>query len=973
MAQVHYNNGPTRLLMLLGALIASLGESAPVAAADVDFAKHVAPIIEQHCIRCHKPGNEKGDVSLATLADLSSAEYVSAGSPDESYLIELVTPPAASERPAMPKEGDPLSAEQVAVLRTWIEQGAHWPDEVVLRERSRADASWWSLQPLSDAAPPDVPQAPEGWKPQAIDRFVAARLAEKDLEPSPPADSRTLVRRATYDLIGLPPTPEQVATFLQACAAETGAAELVGEVAYEQLIDRLLASQHYGEHWGRHWLDVVRFGESNGFEQNFLIDNLWPFRDYVIESLNEDKPFNQLVLEHLAGDSIGPGDPNVEVGLTFLVCGPYDSVGNQDAVQAAQIRANTIDEIIRATSESFLGLTVGCARCHDHKFDPILQRDYYSLYATFAGVSHADRVVATPEQIQQRESQLKPLRSRKADLSKQIADIENAAVARGEESIAEYEARWTRPPIARTGTEERFAPQSVRFVRLLVSGVDTNPNAASGYHIDEFQVYSAEETPRNVALSSHGGLAEGASRVAEDFADAYGADLTIDNRFGARWIAQGRELKITLAAPTVVDRVVFSSDGSGAAGDHPTASFACEYTIEVSSDGETWTQVADSANRQPDSAAHRRKRLLAGELTEADRKTLAELRQQRAAVDREIAAVPSLPTLRVGRLSEKKRPFHVFIGGDPQRPGDEVVPASLSSLPKAEYALSYESPEKHRRLSLARWMVSPDNPLTPRVLANRLWHYHFGAGIVDTPSDFGYMGGRPTHPALLDWLARQVHAAGWRLKPLHKTIMMSQAYRQASTFRATAAGIDGDSRLLWRFPPRRLSAEEIRDTVLSLAGKLDRRSGGPGFRLYRYMRDNVSTYAPLDHHGPDTYRRAVYHQNARAARIDLMTDFDSPDCAFAAPRRASTTTPLQALTMMNHSFTMDMAAALAKRIEQDAGNNDRAGQIERAFELVFSRSPSREEQQAAAALIESHNLRALCRGLLNSNELIYVN
>jgi hypothetical protein len=289
------------------------------------------------------------------------------------------------------------------------------------------------------------------------------------------------------------------------------------------------------------------------------------------------------------------------------------------------------------------------------------------------------------------------------------------------------------------------------------------------------------------------------------------------------------------------------------------------------------------------------------------------------------------------------------------------------------YELPADAPERERRLQLARWIVSTDNPLTPRVLANRLWHYHFGTGIVDTPSDLGYMGGRPTHPELLDWLASQLQSNGWHIKPLHKQIVMSKTYRQAGTYRDDCAKADANSRLLWRFPPRRLSGEEIRDAMLAVSGKLDTRSGGPGFRLYNYLRDNVSTYVPLDRTGPETYRRAVYHQNARAARIDLVTDFDAPDCAFPAPRRVGTTTPLQALTMMNHSFILDMAGFLAERAERESATADRAAQIRRAFVLALSREPSPTEIAAASQLIERHGLRAFCRALLNSNEFIYLN
>jgi hypothetical protein len=299
----------------------------------------------------------------------------------------------------------------------------------------------------------------------------------------------------------------------------------------------------------------------------------------------------------------------------------------------------------------------------------------------------------------------------------------------------------------------------------------------------------------------------------------------------------------------------------------------------------------------------------------------------------------------------------------------------MSTLVKAtkSYALAADAPERERRKALAQWLVAGDNPLTPRVLANRLWQFHFGTGIVGTPSDFGYMGERPTHPELLDWLAKRLVTEGWRLKAMHKLILMSQTYRQSSAFRDDAGKVDGDSRLLWRFPPRRLSAEEIRDTILFVSGKLDERMGGPGFRLYQYTRDNVATYTPFESFGPETYRRSVYHQNARASRVDLLSDFDAPDCAFSTSRRVPTTTPSQALALMNHGFTMAMADALAKRLSSATDSANYDGQIKLGFRLAFGREPTRAEREAAAALVGKHGMRAFCRGLLNSSELIYVN
>ncbi len=360
------------------------------------------------------------------------------------------------------------------------------------------------------------------------------------------------------------------------------------------------------------------------------------------------------------------------------------------------------------------------------------------------------------------------------------------------------------------------------------------------------------------------------------------------------------------------------------------------------------------------------------ETTTQDRQQKAELRRELNQVNAEIAKHPSPAPVWVGNrnANDAKGPFHVFVGGNPQRKGAAVVSASLSTLSEVApvYQLVKDDAEGFRRDTFANWVTHKDNPLPARVLANRLWHYHFGTGIVDTPNDFGYMGGRPTHPALLDFLAIKLKEEGWKLKAMHRLIMLSQTYQRAATFQPDAAKVDGDSRLLWRFPPRRLSAEEIRDTMLTVADKLNPKMGGPGFRLYRYMQDNVSTYEPLDVHGPDTYRRAVYHHNARASIVDLMTEYDQPDCAFSSPKRAQTTTPLQALTMLNHQFTLDMADALASRV----GDETPEEQIESLFRIAYQRAPSLTEKTRLATAVRQSSLRAVCRAVLNSSELIYL-
>jgi mono/diheme cytochrome c family protein len=940
--------------------------------AAVNFERDIRPLLHARCVECHGPEKQKSGLRLDTKAGAmrggASGPSIVPGKSGESELIRRVS--SADKNEMMPPIGERLSAREIALLRAWIDAGAVWPEveKTAAAEARRADkATWWSLQPIKTIEPPMPAAIPAEWSNSAIDRFIFAKLAERGLAPNPPSDRRALIRRVSYDLTGLPPSPEEVEAFVADSDPR----------AYEKLVDRLLASPRYGEQWGRHWLDVARFGESKGFEQNHILNNLWPYRDYVIRSFNEDKPFNRFIVEQLAGDVAGKGDPSVEVGTAFLVCGPYDAVGNQDAVQQRVIRANTLDDLIAATSNAFLALSVNCARCHFHKFDPIPQEDYYRLRAAFEGVTHGERVLATNEERQQYAEKAGPIEARRNELLKEKSALDKEVAARAKQKASEH-ASYPLPVVTRHFNEHRFAPVNARYLKFKILANSERPRSGENARLDEFEAWTPDA--RNVALASYGTKVAGATtRKAEDFAgvEAYGVELTTDGKFGERWFA-GSPPELTLAFPRVetIERIVFSHDRT-AAPDNPGVGlgpFVTEYQALVSLDGKAWTPVADSRDRSPLNEAHTIERFAAEVTTEAERERLKTLDAEIARLNRELKAIPSLPTVWAGKFDQPKETTYLHKGGDPERRGADVRPASLAVLDGAmkPFELNADAPEGGRRLALARWIASDDNPLTARVLANRVWHYHFGAGLVDTPSDFGYLGGKPTHPELLDWLARRLQSHGWRLKPLHREIVLSQTYRQSSAHREAAARQDGGARLLWRFPPRRLAAEEIRDTMLAVAGKLDLKMGGPGFRLYRYLEDNVATFVPLDRHGPETWRRAVYHQNARSSVIDGLTDFDLPDNASSAPSRISTTSPLQALTLLNHSFTLEIADALAERVKRDAPRSE-SEQIRRAFALTFQRQPTPDEESAAKKLIASNGWRAFCRALLNANELLFFN
>ena len=538
----------------------------------VDFSSEVAPILEAKCLSCHNPNILKGDFSMATREDLlaASEDTLIPGNSEDSMLY-WITQPFEGDPAEMPEDGDPLTEQESKLLAQWIEEGAEWPEELVLKEASKADKSWWAYQPLQQPTK------------NSIDGYIEEKLAEKELTMNREADRRSLIRRVTYDLIGLPPTLEEVDAFVNDTDPR----------AYEKLIDRLLASPHYGERWGRHWLDVVRFGESVGFEQNWIMDNVWPFRDYVIRSINENKPFDLFIKEQLAGDIIGEGNPDVEIGSAFLVAGPHDSVNNQDAAQAAQIRANTIDEIINATGEAFLGMTLSCARCHDHKFDPISQADYYRVYSTFAGIRHGDVPWATKQAKEERAVVLKPLNSEKKQYEDELEALKERVHKRSLDQLEQFEALWPRPATSRLGTEELFKPVPAKFIKLVCESQDLNLSSSIGFRIDEFEVWSAENEPRNVALQSNGGVAHGDARIIEDFPDAYGTQLTNDGEIGFRFISMSDYLTIELAQVTDVNRVFISSAQGEHAPDLFKFAFIAEYRIEVSVDGENWTEVAN--------------------------------------------------------------------------------------------------------------------------------------------------------------------------------------------------------------------------------------------------------------------------------------------------------------------------------------------------------------------------------------------
>ncbi|MFO0951095.1 MAG: PSD1 and planctomycete cytochrome C domain-containing protein [Isosphaeraceae bacterium] len=691
-----------------------------------------ARVVLARCASCH--GNGPEDEDPAGGLDLTRREAALRGGesgpavrPGDAAASLIVKKVAAGKMP--PKQ--PLPPAEVEALKAWVTAGADWAQPISREETTRAVAAaaaarptLWSLSPLSDPKTPTVKD--RGWPLDPIDAFVLARLEAEGLKPSAESDRGTYLRRVTFDLIGLPPTPEEVEAFENDRSPD----------AHERVVDRLLASPHYGERWGRHWLDLARFAESQGFEYDRIRENSWPYRDYVIRSLNEDKPYDRFVAEQVAGDVLAPDSAEAVAATGFLVAGPWDeagSVAQSSSVMRERVREDELEDMVSAVGATFLGLTVHCARCHDHKFDPIPQRDYYRLKAGLEGVRHGNRPIPGPQ-------------------------------------------RGGKPPM--------------------------------GY-------------------------------------------------------------------------------------------------------------VANSV---------------------------------------------------------KPPPTHVLARGDVTKKGELVAPGGLSAVTTISdgFGVAPDSSDADRRKKLAAWLTDPANPLTPRVLVNRLWHYHFGTGLVGTPSDFGANGERPTHPELLDRLARDFRDGGWRLKPIHRRIVLSRTYRQASALNPSAAAKDSEARLLWRFPPRRLEGEAVRDAMLAVAGRLNARMEGPGYRPFVVRTFNSSFYDMLpDPSGPEFDRRTVYKIHVNSAKSPLLDVLDCPDPSVKTPRRGVTTTPLQALGLMNDPFVQRMSRTLADRVRAEAGP-DPAREIERAFRLVLGRAPRPAEASEARSLLERDGLDGLAWVLFNTNEFLSV-
>ena len=885
----------------------------------VDFTRDIEPIIQAHCIDCHGPDEQESQFRLDRLATMlsggnSGEPAVVPGKPDQSFLLKLIRHKEPGKE--MPPD-ESLPKREIELIEQWIADGAKTPKSYG-PAKVDVNLSHWAFQPVKHS------------QSGSIDESVRDKLKNSGLTQSPTAERHVLIRRLYLVMLGIPPTPQQVEAFVTDDRDD----------AWPTLVEHVLASSHYGERWATYWLDLVRFGETHGFEMNRERPTAWQYRDWVIQSLNEDKPYNEFVRQQIAGDALG-----ADVATGFLVAGPVDQVKGADPKLRQAQRMNELDDMINTTGTAFLGLTTGCARCHNHKFDPISQRDYYSMQAVFAGVQHGNR--ALPPSLETKQQI--------ATLDAEIAELTD----RLKKFIVE-DASKIRPPVSARQNEEVFEKREVRFIRFTIQKTTGGEGC-----IDELEVYAEG---RNVALTSSGAKAISSG----DFVHPKHKLLHInDGRHGndRSWIvdsAKGGWVQIELAAPTVIDRVVWGRDRDGQYADR----LPIEYRIESAVEAGQWELLTSSADRKafpggtPSEPVYQFAKFPDQEAMQGEKwlKRLQTVRDARKEREK------SRMVVYAGTFSQPG-PTHRLYRGEPDAKREQVTPNAIEVFTSLN--LSSNAPERDRRLALGNWIASTDNPLTARVIVNRLWQFHFGTGIVDTPSDFGLNGTPPSHPELLDGLAGELMEHDWSLKHIHRLILNSDTWRQSNRPNADAMRVDAASRLLWRFPPRRLEAEAIRDSVLAVTGVLDlQNAGGPGFSPFEVEMENVRHYHAKKTYGPADWRRMIYMTKVRQEREQVFGAFDCPDASMVVPKRSRSTTPLQALNLLNSRFVMQQADLFAKRLQADSETIPQ--QITRAWELCFQRPPTDEELADSAAFIKQEGIQQFTRAILNANEFVFI-
>ena len=955
-----------------------------IKAAPISFDREVRPILTANCYQCHGPdkASRKGKLRL----DLETEAR-----PVLKEMIARITHPHAGERMPPAQSGKKLSATEIATVRTWIAQGAQWEQH-------------WSLKPLNRPATPKLPSPQADWARNPIDLFIRAKHAEIGVAPSAEADNRTLIRRMTFDLTGLPPTPAEIAAFEKSATVNRNQ-------AIAALADRLLASPRYGERWGRHWLDVVKYADTCGYDKDKLRPNAWPYRDYVIRSFNENKPYARFVQEQIAGDTLFPGTADGILGLGFIAAGPWDFIGHvevpESKIDGRVARHIDRDEMVSNTLNTFTSATIQCARCHDHKFDPYTQKHYYSLQSVFAAVDRANRpYTATPELAKRKAA----LTARVADYKKQLAALDAAMKKEGGAAMAALDKKIAvlRPKAKLKSKQPEFGYHS-----LIVN----NPRTVKWVQVD---LGTAREVKQVVLRACHdeyagigGGFGfpvrfkvEGAATA--DFkspvmlVDQTQADFPNPNIAPIAFAVNAKVRYLRVTATVLAERkndymlALAELEARNADGQNVAAKSKVTSPDSIQApprwrrtnltDGHFPIAVDATAIAALQAAQSERTALLAKLQTPERKAQRQKLQTDLAKTETELKKIPAgqmvyaaatqfNPQGNFKPTGGKPREIKVLHRGNILQPREAVRPGTLPIFAQEnfEFNLPPNHPEAARRAALAKWITRADNPLTWRSIVNRIWLWHFGQGIVETPNDFGRMGLPPSHPELLDWLAVEFRDSGGRFKHLHKLIVTSSTYRQASLSDANFKKIDSNNRTLWRMNRRRLEAEELRDAILATSGALNETPGGPGYYLFVLEKTAHSPhyeYYKFDPADPKSHRRSVYRFIVRSQPDPFMTTLDCADSSQSTPKRDETLTALQALSLLNNKFTLHMAGQFAERIRNKS--KTLKGQIRRAHQLTTGRQPTAKELTVLHTYAQTHGLSNLCRVLFNLSEFTYV-
>jgi hypothetical protein len=963
-----------------------------------DFEKDVAPLLEAKCLFCHDATAKKGKFDLSSAATARSH-----GSFDD--ILDLVSGPT----PEMPKKEAPLTATQVQILTDWIAAGAPWPEARTLAYNPKRDLDWWSLRPIQEGHVDEATLS--GRNP--VDFFIEKMLAEKGLKPLGPADPPTLIRRLSYDLTGLPPTPEEIAAFEAESIPNP-------QSAIRHLTDRLLASPAFGEKIGQHWLDLARYGETHGYDKDKPRNNAWPYRDYVIRSFNEDKPFSRFVREQVAGDVLFPGEPDGVIALGFLAAGPWDLIGHMEVgegkLDGRIAKHLDRDEMITAVFNGFQSTTVQCAQCHHHKFDPIRMEDYYRLHAVFAAVDRADRVYAGLP----REEEIKrlDLTSKIGALKGEKTKLESEHKKRVAEKAASIDQRIA-------ALKEKHGAAELRPQYGFHSQIVKKQDEEKWVQLDLGKATPVAEIRLRPAYDDFAGIGAGFGfpsryriEVSDDAAfgkgvillhDATDHDVVNPRTAPVSIAAGGRAFRfVRLTATKLAERqndymlalaeieVIAVADATNLA---TLATVSAKDSIES---GERWrkTNLIDGIYHRElsDDTALAELHTLQGErhaIEESLRSAESEKRieaitKELAPLEEKIKAFPQgelvyaaatrFPAAGGFRPTEgKARAIHVLHRGDLTAPGERATPGSLplwEGAPGVFTDLTGENPDEGRaRAELAGVLVQRDNPLVWRSIANRVWQWTMGAPLVATPNDFGRGGLPPSHPELLDFLAAKLRDDPEQsLKSLVRLIVTSDAYRRASGHDEANAAVDAGNTYLWRSNRRRLTAEEFRDSILAVSGKLNLAAGGKPFQDFIIEKPEHSPHYQYHLHDPNdaaSHRRTIYRFVVRSQPQPMLTTLDCADPSMSVPARDESTTALQALTQWNSRFVEAMAVHFAERLRREAPESEEE-KVDLACRLAIGRLPIWEERPVLEAYLKNHGEESFARVMMNLNAFVYV-